>query len=315
MPEANTDTETNTYSQDASDNSPGDRRASAPQLMAGETEGFDPKARDKDKKIGVIEIFGPTIQGEGPLAGSKTLFVRFAGCDYRCKKCDSLHAVIPTAIKKHAQRLTEEEIVAQLLKLQGDSGTHWVTFSGGNPLMWDLDKLMTLCSENGLAVAVETQGTLYKPWLSRAQIVVISPKSPGMGEKFEPEKLVKILGLLRAHNVQTAIKVVIFSALDIEFALFVEEVTSEQANGIQLIHPGLMFLSLGNPYPPVLNEELDLVDPPELEDMREHNVDLRGALLTDYRILAEEICQDGRVIHWRFLPQLHVLAWANETGK
>ena len=31
-------------------------------------------------KIPVLEIFGPTIQGEGRVIGRKTMFVRTAGC-------------------------------------------------------------------------------------------------------------------------------------------------------------------------------------------------------------------------------------------
>ncbi|MDF0142324.1 7-carboxy-7-deazaguanine synthase QueE, partial [Staphylococcus pseudintermedius] len=40
-------------------------------------------------KIPVLEIFGPTIQGEGRVIGRKTMFVRTAGCDFRCSWCDS----------------------------------------------------------------------------------------------------------------------------------------------------------------------------------------------------------------------------------
>ncbi len=36
----------------------------------------------------VCEIFGPTIQGEGPWIGQKCIFVRFYGCDYKCSFCD-----------------------------------------------------------------------------------------------------------------------------------------------------------------------------------------------------------------------------------
>lgn len=35
----------------------------------------------------ISEIFGPTIQGEGPLAGMQTFFLRFAGCEYDCSWC------------------------------------------------------------------------------------------------------------------------------------------------------------------------------------------------------------------------------------
>ena len=34
--------------------------------------------------IPVAEIFGPTIQGEGPNTGIKTLFIRVMGCDFHC---------------------------------------------------------------------------------------------------------------------------------------------------------------------------------------------------------------------------------------
>ncbi|MED4958776.1 7-carboxy-7-deazaguanine synthase QueE, partial [Paenibacillus macerans] len=39
--------------------------------------------------IPVLEVFGPTVQGEGMVIGQKTMFVRTAGCDYRCVWCDS----------------------------------------------------------------------------------------------------------------------------------------------------------------------------------------------------------------------------------
>ena len=42
-----------------------------------------------------IVIIGPTIQGEGALAGRPTIFVRTGGCDFRCTWRDSLHAVDP----------------------------------------------------------------------------------------------------------------------------------------------------------------------------------------------------------------------------
>lgn len=40
-------------------------------------------------KIPVLEIFGPTIQGEGAVIGRKTMFIRTAGCDFNCAWCDS----------------------------------------------------------------------------------------------------------------------------------------------------------------------------------------------------------------------------------
>ena len=45
--------------------------------------------RERVLKLPVLEIFGPTFQGEGRAIGQKTMFVRTAGCDYHCDWCDS----------------------------------------------------------------------------------------------------------------------------------------------------------------------------------------------------------------------------------
>lgn len=45
--------------------------------------------RERGLKLPVLEIFGPTFQGEGRAIGQKTMFVRTAGCDYHCDWCDS----------------------------------------------------------------------------------------------------------------------------------------------------------------------------------------------------------------------------------
>ena len=56
-------------------------------------------------QILISEIFGPTIQGEGPLIGIPTIFVRTGSCDYRCSWCDSLYAVLPQ-YKKDWRKMT-----------------------------------------------------------------------------------------------------------------------------------------------------------------------------------------------------------------
>ena len=42
----------------------------------------------------LVEIFS-SVQGEGPDVGASTLFVRFGGCDLRCRWCDSPHTWRP----------------------------------------------------------------------------------------------------------------------------------------------------------------------------------------------------------------------------
>jgi 7-carboxy-7-deazaguanine synthase len=39
----------------------------------------------------VSEVFGPTIQGEGPHAGQRAAFVRLGGCNLTCTWCDTAY--------------------------------------------------------------------------------------------------------------------------------------------------------------------------------------------------------------------------------
>ena len=47
---------------------------------------------DDDNRIQISEIF-TSIEGEGILFGTKTMFVRMAGCHLRCRWCDTLYAL------------------------------------------------------------------------------------------------------------------------------------------------------------------------------------------------------------------------------
>jgi 7-carboxy-7-deazaguanine synthase len=277
-------------------------------------EANDKPQKPKDKKIAVVEIFGPTFQGEGPLAGSKTMFIRLGGCDYRCTKCDSLHAVLPEAVKANSRYLTADEIADEVIARAKPSATPYVTISGGNPCMWDLTRLVALLNGGGINCAVETQGTIWQPWLNQCQMVVVSPKGPGMGEKFEPEKFLNVVRRVRdGKKAALAIKVVVFSQQDFEFALDVQDLVFREAPGA--VHPGLMFLSLGNPFPPVLGPDLKLHDEFPKPQNVTYDFDHRLALLRDYRILMEDMVNDPRILFWKFLPQLHVLTYSNESER
>src|SRR5437870_3230210 len=98
-------------------------------------------------RIRISEIFGPTIQGEGPLIGRVTAFVRTAGCDYRCAWCDTLHAVLP---EYHEQWrfMTSEEVLAGVEKLTGNRPM-LVSLSGGNPALQPLGSLIMLGRQKG----------------------------------------------------------------------------------------------------------------------------------------------------------------------
>lgn len=250
----------------------------------------------KVKEIPIVEVFGPTIQGEGALAGVRTSFIRFGLCDYRCTMCDSMHAVDPLRVKATATRVPADKLADyyfdQLGRVAQDCW--WVTLSGGNPCMHDLSALVETLNANGVSCAVETQGTLCPDWLHICENITVSPKGPGMGEVFEEDKFLHFVQTFRRHR-GFNVKVVVFSMADIEFARHINEIMCDN----QLADR--MYLSLGNPYPP------------GMEEGRGDNL-IKLELLDSYRSLCEDLLQIPDMANVRFLPQLHVLTWANKQG-
>lgn len=270
----------------------------------------------KEKRIPVVEMFGPTIEGEGAIIGTQTMFIRFGLCDYKCKRCDSMHAVDPNLVKALAAWRTQKEIFADMMammELKQAAHIQNITFSGGNPAIHDLAELVELFKAAGKKVIVETQGTKHPEWLARVDHLVISPKSPGMGEEFNPDVFYTFLEHTVAKGVDYSIKIVIFSAQDIEFAAGVAGLLDDV---LGYAWKNNFYLSLGNPLPPVFKviPAPEDGEPTVAHDDRDTST-LVGELLSRYNNLAEYVMKDPRLGFAKFLPQLHVLVWGNETGK
>ncbi len=252
----------------------------------------------RSKKFPVVEIFGPTVQGEGALLGVQTMFVRFGGCDYRCTQCDSLHSVLPELVKKNAVYMDAKDIAAVLQVSK--KNTWWVTLSGGNPAMHNLAELIQLLHMDGMKVSVETQGTIWQHWFMQCDQITISPKGPGMGEEFEPDKFdVFVKHLYSNVRMNWSVKFVIMNAIDLEFAKSVMERWKEPLQG-------RVFLSLGNPFPPPA-EGTPLTEEWQIADMR-------VPLLDVYVHLVDIIMEDDYFRDCKITPQLHVLFWGNKQG-
>ena len=259
-----------------------------------------PEASNTTKKIPIVETFGPTIQGEGLVIGYQTFFIRFGGCDYKCERCDSLHAVLPNLIKQNSIYMTMDQLIyhTRLMHQTAKAPYMW-TFSGGNPCLWDLTLLVKDIYQRVPTepIAVETQGTIWQNWLYDCSFVTVSPKGPGMGEAFNPETFGIFCKRLHDHP-GFSVKVVVFDQRDIEFVV---EILARW--------PGLrhrMFISIGNTHPPA----------PAKRDHEEISRDgFIKQVLHSTRQIAEEILQDPRLYGVRILPQLHTLLWGNERGR
>lgn len=281
------------------------------------------------KKIPVVEIFGPTIEGEGALIGKQTMFIRFGLCDYKCTRCDSMHAVDPKLVKAGATYMEPTEIGETLLELMRRNNAEHienVTFSGGNPAIHDLTALVDFLQERGKKIFVETQGTKNPNWLFGVDHIVVSPKSPGMGEKFEPQVFATFMHKFLAGGVPMSVKIPVFSPVDLEFAAgvatFIKEAGINDGYSQFSLDSGF-FLSLGNANQPVFGldedgdvyqKELSPYEDPNIKELPTKKA-LVENLLSNYNLLSAKVMQDPRISFARFLPQLHVLIWGNETGK
>lgn len=165
----------------------------------------------------ISEIYGPVFQGEGSIAGLRTMFVRFGGCDSRCSWCDSMYAVEARQSPEPWERLTASEIADRLAALS-DCGV--VTFSGGNPCLYDLSLLVERLATK--EIWVETQGTIYQPWLASCNVTV-SPKPPSAYD-YDLDKLLVFMVVHEANvglSKKTVMKIPIDPAQprDFEFAV------------------------------------------------------------------------------------------------
>jgi len=111
--------------------------------------------------ITVSEIFGPTVQGEGPSIGRRCAFVRLGKCSLACSWCDTKF----TWDWSHydpAVELHNVEVDA-ILEALDSMDVAMVVISGGEPLLQqrELDPLVSkLRDERGWRVEVETAGTI-----------------------------------------------------------------------------------------------------------------------------------------------------------
>lgn len=234
-------------------------------------------------KIPVLEIFGPTIQGEGRVIGRKTMFVRTAGCDYRCSWCDSAFTWDGSA-KEDIQLMTAEEIYNQLKKIGGDRFDH-VTISGGNPaLIKGIQDLVDLFEEKQIYTALETQGSKFQPWMRQINDLTISPKPPSSNMKPNIDILDSVIEQCIESTLN--LKVVIFDDDDYEFAKMIHH-----------RYPNIPFyLQVGNPY-------LD-------DDVDNHT----EKLLNRYEALVDRVMASNDMNQVYVLPQLHTLLWSNKKG-
>ena len=123
-----------------------------------------------------------------------------------------MNAVDPEAIEKSSEYLSTSGILDRLSNLEY---VPWVTLTGGDPAIWELEYLVSRLRKEWM-VGVETQGAVWKDWLRECDLVVVSPKAPSSGEGPDMDVLETYFDNLQKNRV--AIQVTIADDTDFEFA-------------------------------------------------------------------------------------------------
>jgi 7-carboxy-7-deazaguanine synthase len=121
----------------------------------------------------VSEIFH-SIQGEGTLAGTPSVFIRLSGCPLKCKWCDTQYAWDAN----EGDELPVPEIVNIVV--------HWpcrfVVVTGGEPMVNpELPDLARALKERNKHITIETSGINFLAGLS-CDLMSISPKLSNSGQ-------------------------------------------------------------------------------------------------------------------------------------
>jgi len=151
----------------------------------------------------VTEIFH-SIQGESTHAGRPCVFVRLAGCNLRCRWCDSEYTFAG------GEKISIDDVIARVKSYACDL----VEVTGGEPLAQKeaFDLIARLCDAD-FEVLIETSGSIDIEPVDRRAKIILDVKCPGSGEvekNYWPK-----LDKLRPHD---EVKFVIADRGDYEWA-------------------------------------------------------------------------------------------------
>jgi 7-carboxy-7-deazaguanine synthase len=120
----------------------------------------------------VTEIFH-SIQGESTHVGRPCAFVRLAGCNLRCRWCDSEYTFTG------GERMSIDDVMEQVKSY----GCNLVEVTGGEPLAQaeSLELMKRFC-DDGFEVLLETSGSIDIAPVDSRVAIILDIKCPGSGE-------------------------------------------------------------------------------------------------------------------------------------
>src|SRR4051812_39940048 len=100
----------------------------------------------------ISELFY-SVQGEGTLLGTPSVFVRTSGCNLRCRWCDTPYA----SWKPEGTEMSVGELMEQV----NAHPTRFVVVTGGEPMIAkEMPLLLAALRTAGKHITIETAGTI-----------------------------------------------------------------------------------------------------------------------------------------------------------
>jgi len=162
-----------------------------------------------DPSVSINEIFY-SIQGEAKNTGKPTVFIRTAGCPFRCSYCDTDYAFTEGKQKK----------ISEVIKYVKKFDTKYITVTGGEPLAQkNIKNLLELLISNSYDISLETSGLIDISNVPEDIEIVMDIKTPSSNE--ESKNIKKNLSIIKKTDV---LKFVIGDKNDYEWS---KEVLSE----------------------------------------------------------------------------------------
>ena len=162
-----------------------------------------------DPNVSINEIFY-SIQGEAKNSGKPTVFIRTAGCPFRCSYCDTDYAFTEGKQTK----------ISEIIKLIKKFDTKYITVTGGEPLAQkNIRYLLELLISNLYNISLETSGLIDISDVPKDIEIVMDIKTPSSNE--ESKNIKKNLSIIKKTDV---LKFVIGDKNDYEWS---KEILSE----------------------------------------------------------------------------------------
>ncbi|MFA9373689.1 MAG: 7-carboxy-7-deazaguanine synthase QueE [Poseidonibacter sp.] len=156
----------------------------------------------------INEIFGPTIQGEGKLVGTPSIFIRFGKCNFSCKgfnveyetpsgikkcACDTYYAVDNAFKDTWTKYQSHKDILDEVNKLSKKYNYKIdIVITGGEPLLYwnkqEFQNLLQYYINKGHKVTIETNASLNLNFEYDYQKDILFSMSVKLSNSLEPLK-------------------------------------------------------------------------------------------------------------------------------